>query len=154
MSSSQAYSKAKSLRCAKRMAMPPDLSVHGPAPARGFDFRSSYVVMWICHVDTERPIRTKISVLRPLVDIFPFTAHPLSRSSLCSWSSLSSFSSSPCLNTLFQHLCSLAGILNDTLCQGMVTLSPLGPKFAHSSLLGVCLVFRPDSPLLFSLNDD
>ena len=48
MSSSQAYSKFKSMRCEKRMAMLPDISVHKPAPARGFDFRSSSVVMWVC----------------------------------------------------------------------------------------------------------
>lgn len=58
MSSSQAYSNFKSLRCEKRTAMLPDISVHEPAPVRGFDFRSSYVVMWVCQVETETIHRT------------------------------------------------------------------------------------------------
>ena len=48
MSPSQAYSNFKSLRCEKRTAMLPDISVHEAAPVRGYDSRSSYVVMWVC----------------------------------------------------------------------------------------------------------
>ena len=92
MSPSQAYSIIKSLRCEKRTAMLPDISVHEAALVTGYGSRGSCVVLWVCQLDIEGSVQPRISVLRPLIDFLPSTADPLLKSSLCSRSPLGSFS--------------------------------------------------------------